>query len=131
MTKIIYIFEQSSYETKINSRTHALQHSELFSFDGYQVSLSAGIIPITYLTVHSDISFPLPSFAIFKHISERYSDHRSHIQLVKNLLYQYRQRLLAGLILTVIASSINLYLSLLIQDFIDVMQEGETSRTSN
>ena len=35
-----------------------------------------------------------------------------------------------GIVLTVIASSVNIYLSQLIKDFIEIMQEGATSRTS-
>jgi ABC-type multidrug transport system fused ATPase/permease subunit len=78
----------------------------------------------------SDPAFPAPRFELFRNKPSKKDGKGSNVQLLKDVVQQYKYKLMAGIILTLISASVNIYLSQLIKDLIEVMQEGKTMLTS-
>jgi hypothetical protein len=52
-------------------------------------------------------------------------------RLFKNIMYKFKWKFMAGFIVTLVYASLNLKLSLIIKEFIEVLQDGKSTRSSS
>ena len=71
--------------------------------------------------------YPPLAFELFRKIPSKSSQPSKATRLIINLLYSYWRTLATGLVLTLIYASLNIYISKIFKDFIEVMKEGITS----
>lgn len=76
------------------------------------------------LLSHSEITFPIAHFQLFRPIPRHYTDEKDRFKLFKNTLLCFRWEISVGILFTVIYASLNLLLSQIIKEFMEIMQLG-------
>lgn len=75
--------------------------------------------------------FPEPRFELFRPIPHYYTGSGDRYKLFKNILVGFRWEVAVGVLLTVVFASLNLLLSQIIKEFMEIMQQGEGERASS
>ncbi len=84
-----------------------------------------------YMLIYQELTYPKPAFQLFRPIPRHYQDENDRFKLFKNLLLAFRWEISVGVLLAVIYASLNLLLSQIIKEFMEVMQMSETERISS
>ncbi len=82
------------------------------------------MMSLNVLLPNSEISFPTAHFQLFRPIPRHYTDEKDRFKLFKNTLLCFRWEISVGILFTVIYASLNLLLSQIIKEFMEVMQLG-------
>jgi hypothetical protein len=76
--------------------------------------------------IYLELIYPKPAFQLFRPIPRHYQDENDRFKLFKNMLLAFRWEISVGILLAVIYASLNLLLSQIIKEFMEVMQMSET-----